>query len=121
MIRWKSLKSSLLFGGICFTLLLLNKSFVEEYEKQEKNPYLNDDVGSTRSGVRTSSGCDPAVLDELDRLRKGGGKARCSANNGKEMACMRDENEYYFPFSFIKKQYDVTGRMSKGELYILYT
>ncbi|KIH51688.1 hypothetical protein ANCDUO_18221, partial [Ancylostoma duodenale] len=122
MFRWRSLKSSLLFGGICFTLLLLNKSFVEEYEKQEKHPYLNDVVGSAGDAVPASAGCDPAVLDELDRLRKDRSKARCSANNGKEMTCMRDENEYYFPFSFIKKQYDVTGKMSKdGSRFELFT
>ncbi|KAL6726881.1 hypothetical protein Aduo_008809 [Ancylostoma duodenale] len=122
MFRWRSLKSSLLFGGICFTLLLLNKSFVEEYEKQEKHPYLDDVIGSTGNAVPTSAGCDPAVLGELDRLRKDRSKARCSANNGKEMTCMRDENEYYFPFSFIKKQYDVTGKMSKdGSRFELFT
>ncbi|ETN77447.1 D-glucuronyl C5-epimerase [Necator americanus] len=61
-------------------------------------------------------------MDELSRLRKDRNKAKCVANNGKEMMCMRDENEYYFPFSFIKKQYDVSGKMSKdGSRFELFT
>ncbi|KAE9418949.1 hypothetical protein Angca_008118, partial [Angiostrongylus cantonensis] len=49
-------------------------------------------------------------------------KARCIANNGKEMNCMYDGNEYYFPFSFIKKQYDVSGKLSKdGSRFELFT
>lgn len=68
------------------------------------------------------SACDPSVIAEVDKLKKAFNRARCSANNGKEMTCMRDENEYYFPFSFIKKQYDVSGRMSKdGSRFELFT
>ncbi|KAK6743762.1 hypothetical protein RB195_010825 [Necator americanus] len=122
MIRWKSLKSTLLFGGICFTLLLLNKSLVEEYEQQDKRSYLNDAGRNTQSSSVAPSGCSPTIMDELSRLRKDRNKAKCVANNGKEMMCMRDENEYYFPFSFIKKQYDVSGKMSKdGSRFELFT
>ncbi|VDM56917.1 unnamed protein product [Angiostrongylus costaricensis] len=90
MIRWKSLRSTLLFCGICLVLLLLNKSLVEVYD--------------------------------ISRLKKTVNKARCIANNGKEMNCMYDGNEYYFPFSFIKKQYDVSGKLSKdGSRFELFT
>lgn len=114
MIRWKSIKSSLLFGSICFILLLLNKRLVEFHEKQEGSSYLDDVDRATRNRAMAESACDPSVIAEVDKLQKAFNRARCSANNGKEMTCMRDENEYYFPFSFIKKQYDVSGRMSKG-------
>ncbi|PIO54357.1 hypothetical protein TELCIR_24281 [Teladorsagia circumcincta] len=114
MIRWKSVKSSLLFGGICFMLLLLDKSLVEYNEKQKKNPYLGNSFVAQKDGSSSANSCNPAVIAELDRLKKASNKARCTANNGKEMTCMRDESEFYFPFSFIKKQYDVSGKMSKG-------
>ncbi|VDO30291.1 unnamed protein product [Heligmosomoides polygyrus] len=122
MIRWKSIKSSLLFGSICFILLLLNKRLVEFHEKQEGSSYLDDVDRATRNRAMAESACDPSVIAEVDKLQKAFNRARCSANNGKEMTCMRDENEYYFPFSFIKKQYDVSGRMSKdGSRFELFT
>ncbi|XGW17836.1 hypothetical protein V3C99_002445 [Haemonchus contortus] len=122
MIRWKSVKSSLLFGGICFMLLLLDKSLVEYNEKQEKNPYLGNSYAPRKDSGSPANSCDPSVIAELNRLKKVVNKAKCTANNGKEMTCMRDETEFYFPFSFIKKQYDVSGKMSRdGTRFELFT
>ncbi|KAK6056762.1 D-glucuronyl C5-epimerase [Cooperia oncophora] len=122
MIRWKSVKSSLLFGGICFMLLLLDKSLVEYNEKQQQNPYMSNTYAAQKASSGSEHSCDPSVIAELNRLRKAVNKAKCTANNGKEMVCLRDEAEFYFPFSFIKKQYDVSGKMSKdGSRFELYT
>uniref|UniRef100_A0A158P839 heparosan-N-sulfate-glucuronate 5-epimerase n=1 Tax=Angiostrongylus cantonensis TaxID=6313 RepID=A0A158P839_ANGCA len=115
MFRWKSLRSSLLFCGICFILLLLNKSLIEVYDNREKRIPVNDVISSRDDGsLHADTPCNPAILPiEVSRLKKTASKARCIANNGKEMNCMYDGNEYYFPFSFIKKQYDVSGKLSK--------
>ncbi|VDN25022.1 unnamed protein product, partial [Cylicostephanus goldi] len=124
MIRWKSVKNSLLFGGICLCLLLLNKSLIEEYEEKDSHQFKSENLKTIANDDLPvlQSACDPAIVDELERLRKSNKKARCIANNGKEMACMRDEHEFYFPFSFIKKQYDVSGRLSKdGSRFELFT
>ncbi|WKX98214.1 hypothetical protein Q1695_013695 [Nippostrongylus brasiliensis] len=121
MVRWKSVKSSLLFCGVCLALLLLNNRLVDVYEKQDENQFV---VTNRIRYDEASPGnrCDPSVAAELENVRHVTHKARCSANNGKEMVCMRDGNEFYFPFSFIKKQYEVSGKMSKdGSRFELFT
>lgn len=38
----------------------------------------------------------------------------CSADGGKRMQCLRDDDDVYFPFEkFLKKQFDVTGKLSR--------
>ncbi|KAJ1348373.1 hypothetical protein KIN20_003663 [Parelaphostrongylus tenuis] len=128
MIRWKSLRSSLLFCGICLVLLLLNKRLVEvdETTSGKRRALLSDAplTGPVNSTIPAQLPCNPGILPEQEftQQTKAAMKVKCSANNGKEMSCLYDGNEYYFPFSFIKKQYDVSGRLSKdGSRFELFT
>ncbi|KJH53057.1 D-glucuronyl C5-epimerase [Dictyocaulus viviparus] len=120
MIRWKSLKSTILFCGICLILLLLNKRIVEVRDSNEKE--VANDHGENKRNNKSTNECDLTNNLESGKLWKSSNKAKCSANSGKEMTCMHDGNEYYFPFSFIKKQYDVSGKLSKdGSRFELFT
>lgn len=105
---------------------MLNKSLVEVDDNKENRRVLVNNAVIGRNNNRILSGvpCSPGILpiEELRQHRRTSMKARCSANNGKEMNCMYDGNEYYFPFSFIRKQYDVSGKLSKdGSRFELFT
>ncbi|CAJ0599205.1 unnamed protein product [Cylicocyclus nassatus] len=72
-------------------LYKVSNFLIEEYEDKDSHQFksensktvANDDLPALQSG------CDPAIVDELERLRRSNKKARCIANNGREMTLQR--------------------------------
>lgn len=109
-LRWRSNRHRIYLFLACASLFLLCKHYSNPSEKvDEEDEELR-----------------PADLQEDDKTIKceppGVVESKCTADNGKPMRCWKDEEEVYFPSSYIKKRFDMTGKLGKdGSTFELFT
>ncbi|CAD6188313.1 unnamed protein product [Caenorhabditis auriculariae] len=99
MLRYRFLKQKLPFLFVIAFLFLLNHYFVGQRE--------NGEAVSSRKKI------DETHNEELKDCAAQ--EHQCVADNGKPMKCWKDATDVFFPFSFIRKRFDVTGKASRDE------
>ncbi|KAF1761860.1 hypothetical protein GCK72_010119 [Caenorhabditis remanei] len=109
-LRWRSNRHRFYMFFACASLFLLCKHYSSPNEKiDEEDEYLNPvDEHEKEKKVE----CEPP----------GAVESKCTVDNGKAMRCWKDEEEVYFPTSYLKKRFDMTGKLGKdGSTFELYT
>lgn len=108
-LRWRSNRNRIYLFLVCVALFIFSKQFAESNEKYDEE----DEV------------LTPVQLDETEKEEcepPGAVEAKCSADNGKPMRCWKDEEDVYFPASFLKKRFDMSGKLTKdGSTFELFT
>lgn len=96
MIRSRSIKNAFFLISLLGGLFLLNVFFTGE--------------------PSSPAGIAPSSLSTCSPARKGPNisELSCTADGGRPMKCYKSEDEVYFPFSFLKKQFGIAGKLSKG-------
>ncbi|CAI4229701.1 unnamed protein product [Auanema sp. JU1783] len=102
MINPRFCKNSLLYLGLCAFLLFLNNYFVVYEEVQEKD-YL-----------KIAKNCRDPIAYSNESLFE---LTRCSVDNSLFLSCVKSSGDVFFPFSFIKKRFDLTGRVGKDDVF----
>ncbi|CAL2037507.1 unnamed protein product [Caenorhabditis brenneri] len=108
--RWRSNRHRIYLFTACAVLFLLSKYISSEKERvDEEDEELN-----------------PVALQEEEKKVEceppGSIESKCTADNGKPMRCWKDEEDVYFPVSYLKKRFDMTGRVGKdGSTFELFT
>ncbi|PAV84382.1 hypothetical protein WR25_07819 [Diploscapter pachys] len=112
MIRLRSLRNSIL----CLVILISGLLFINLFFGYSATQTANQPIRADRDEAnKKEKECDPQQ-SALIREEK------CNSDWGKEMKCLREDEEVYFPFSFIKKKWDVTGKMAKdGKRFEMFT
>ncbi|ULU00627.1 hypothetical protein L3Y34_001226 [Caenorhabditis briggsae] len=109
--RWRSNRHRIYLFFACASLLLLSKHYLTvtvpiDEEDEELNPV------DLKEKEKEKIECEPT----------GAVETKCTADNGKPLRCWKDEEEVYFPFSYIKKRFDMTGKLGKdGSTFELFT
>lgn len=109
-LRWRSNRHRIYLFIACASLFLLCKHYSTPNEKidEEDENLKQIDLHEEEKKVE----CEPPGAIE----------SKCTADNGKAMRCWKDEEEVYFPASYLKKRFDMTGKLGKdGSTFELYT
>uniref|UniRef100_A0A1I7V365 heparosan-N-sulfate-glucuronate 5-epimerase n=1 Tax=Caenorhabditis tropicalis TaxID=1561998 RepID=A0A1I7V365_9PELO len=108
--RWRWNRQRSYIFVLCATLFFLSKYISNEKgrideEDEELSPV---DLQEEEKKIE----CEPpGAID-----------SKCIADNGKPMRCWKDEEDVYFPASFLKKRFDMTGKVGKdGSTFELFT
>lgn len=111
--RWRSNRHRIYLFFACASLLLLSKQFssqVERIDEEDEELHPVELEGAEKQQQKVQ--CEPP----------GAVESKCTADNGKPMRCWKDEDEVYFPSSYLKKRFDMSGKPSKdGNTFELYT
>lgn len=108
--RWRSNRHRIYIFTACAALFLFSKYISSENEGiDEEDEELRPAVVQE---VEKKLECDPPEAVE----------SKCTADNGKPMKCWKDGEDIYYPSSYIKKRFDMTGKMGKdGLTFELFT
>ncbi|CAJ0581042.1 unnamed protein product, partial [Mesorhabditis spiculigera] len=99
-------RQSLYLFGAMILLFLINLYFASEGEAtvEEQMKYYPNMQKSE------SSEADPVPIEKEAR------KVKCSAD-GQQLTCLRDDADYYFPFNFLKKRFDISGHATDNDTF----
>lgn len=110
-LRWRSNRHRIYLFLACASLFLVSKQFSNRVEQiDEEDEELNP--VELHQPEKQKEECEPP----------GAVESKCNADNGKPMRCWKDEEEVFFPSSYIKKRFDMSGKIGKdGSTFELFT
>ncbi|CAI2349231.1 unnamed protein product [Caenorhabditis sp. 36 PRJEB53466] len=109
-LRWRSNRNRIYLFLVCSALFVLSKHYAERANEPERDEEEEEVL-------------EPAELEDKKECPVPGAvEIECSADGGRPMRCWKDQEDVYFPASFLKKRFDLSGKMGKdGSTFELST
>uniref|UniRef100_A0A8R1DN43 Heparosan-N-sulfate-glucuronate 5-epimerase n=1 Tax=Caenorhabditis japonica TaxID=281687 RepID=A0A8R1DN43_CAEJA len=109
-LRWRSNRNRVYLLLTLVALFLISKKIAQEPERVDEEDEVLEQVDVQEDQKKEE--CPPPGAIE----------SKCFADNGKPMRCWKDEEDVYFPVSYLKKRFDLSGKVGKdGSTFELYT
>ncbi|CAB3402916.1 unnamed protein product [Caenorhabditis bovis] len=104
-LRRRSVRHKLLLILACVILFAINKYYTQPVEQESAEIVVEE----------TKNECETPEIPDIQTIK-------CSADNGKPMSCWKNDEDVFLPFSYIRKRFDMSGKLSKdATLFEIFT